>query len=73
VKTFLIFGKMVISLSDFGDDVPSHDPFPDPECLAANTFFLREFCQNEWSLSATFSMFRLQEAEAARRSLVVVA
>jgi len=74
VKTFLIFGEGVISSSDSAADVPSHDPFHDPERLAANTFiFLRELCRGEWSFSATFSLFRPQKAKAARHSLAVVA
>jgi hypothetical protein len=75
VKTFLMFGEGVISSSDsYAVDVPSHDPSPDPERLTANTFFfLRELCRGEWSLSATLSLFRPQEAKAARRSLAVVA
>jgi hypothetical protein len=75
MKTFLMFGEGVISSSDSSAvDMPSHDLSPDPERLAANTFFfLRELCRGEWSLSATISLFRPQDTEATRRSLAVVA
>jgi hypothetical protein len=59
---------VISSLESFVVDVPSHDPYPDLKCLAANTFFLRELC-----LSAILSLFRPQEVEATRRSLAVVA
>jgi hypothetical protein len=69
-----MFGEGVISSSDSSaTDMPSHDRSPDPERVAANTFFfLRELCRGEWSLSATLSLFRPQEAEATRRSLAAV-
>ena len=74
MKIFLMFGGGVTSFSDSSAvDVPSHDPSPDPERVAANTFFfLQELCRGEWSLSAVLSLFQLQEAEAARRSLAIV-
>ena len=73
VKTFFIFGEGVISSSDSAADVPSHDSSPNSERLAANIFFfVRELCRGEWSLSATFSLFWPQEAEATGRSLAVV-
>ena len=60
-----MFGDRVTSSSDsFGADAPSHDPSPDPECTAANTFFLRELCQGGWSFSIILSLFWPQEAKA---------
>jgi hypothetical protein len=74
VKIFLMLGDRVTSSSESSAaDVRSHDPSPDPERVAANTFFfLQELCRGEWSLSAVLSLFQLQEAEAARRSLAIV-
>jgi hypothetical protein len=72
-KTFLIFGEGAISSSDSAGDLPSHDSSPDLERFATSTYFLRELYRGKWSLSATLFMFRLQEAEAVRHSLAIVA
>jgi hypothetical protein len=69
-----MLGDGVISSSESSaGDVLFHDPSPDPERIAASTFFyLRELCQSEWSFYAFLSLFQPQEAEAARRSLTVI-
>lgn len=66
-----MLGDGVISSLDFSANAkPSHDPSPDPDCVAHKTFlFLREHRRGEWLLSAVRSLFLPQESEAAQQSL----